>query len=269
MPDSQLTLDQAVDLTRTGDLWLFRGRSAADHAIRVRHQRARQPRRDGRRPRRPAAADVARRARQGRCGTCGPAATTAAYSCTTCGRPSTSGPAATSSRPGCGSSTRRSPRDGGGGAEDHRPPGRHAVPGDRRAGRSLGAGSGTPQGTGRDDVLRRGGRRDVHRPWGCWTAGCPPTTTTPACSGPATTCELERGARLGEPRSASWSDPEGQPQLSQTPVAGMAMLQVGQTCPSNRGRVAWRARSRARRAATLGANAGLPPSSGTSAPKVR
>ena len=30
-----LTLDQAVDLTRTGDLWLFRGRSAADHAIRT------------------------------------------------------------------------------------------------------------------------------------------------------------------------------------------------------------------------------------------
>ncbi len=30
-----LTLDAAVDLTRTGDLWLFRGHSAADHAIRV------------------------------------------------------------------------------------------------------------------------------------------------------------------------------------------------------------------------------------------
>jgi len=30
-----LTLDQAVELTRTGDLWLFRGHSAADHAIRV------------------------------------------------------------------------------------------------------------------------------------------------------------------------------------------------------------------------------------------
>ncbi len=30
-----LDLDAAVDLTRTGDLWLFRGRSAADHAIRV------------------------------------------------------------------------------------------------------------------------------------------------------------------------------------------------------------------------------------------
>ncbi|GAB3771939.1 hypothetical protein FB382_003038 [Nocardioides ginsengisegetis] len=28
-------LDEAVDLTRTGDLWLFRGHSAADHAIRV------------------------------------------------------------------------------------------------------------------------------------------------------------------------------------------------------------------------------------------
>ncbi len=32
---NRLTLDAAVDLTRTGDIWLFRGRSAADHAIRV------------------------------------------------------------------------------------------------------------------------------------------------------------------------------------------------------------------------------------------
>jgi hypothetical protein len=30
-----LELETAVDLTRTGDLWLFRGRSAADHAIRA------------------------------------------------------------------------------------------------------------------------------------------------------------------------------------------------------------------------------------------
>ena len=35
MHDSHLTLDQAIELTRTGDLWLFRGHSAADHAIRV------------------------------------------------------------------------------------------------------------------------------------------------------------------------------------------------------------------------------------------
>src|SRR5215213_746138 len=35
MTDSRLALDAAVDLTRTGDLWLFRGRTAADHAIRV------------------------------------------------------------------------------------------------------------------------------------------------------------------------------------------------------------------------------------------
>ena len=36
MPDrSSLPLDAAVDLTRTGDLWLFRGHSAADHAIRA------------------------------------------------------------------------------------------------------------------------------------------------------------------------------------------------------------------------------------------
>ncbi|MBY9073879.1 hypothetical protein K1X13_03495 [Nocardioides sp. WL0053] len=35
MADATLSLAAAVDLTRTGDLWLFRGRSAADHAIRA------------------------------------------------------------------------------------------------------------------------------------------------------------------------------------------------------------------------------------------
>lgn len=34
-PGSRIELDEAVDLTRTGDLWLFRGRSIADTAIRV------------------------------------------------------------------------------------------------------------------------------------------------------------------------------------------------------------------------------------------
>lgn len=34
-PQSQTTLTDAVDLTRTGDLWLFRGTSTADHAIRL------------------------------------------------------------------------------------------------------------------------------------------------------------------------------------------------------------------------------------------
>src|SRR5262245_50070502 len=33
--DSSLGLDEAVDLTRTGDLWLFRGRTPADHVIRT------------------------------------------------------------------------------------------------------------------------------------------------------------------------------------------------------------------------------------------
>jgi hypothetical protein len=33
--EAVLSLDAAVDLTRTGDLWLFRGRSAADQAIRA------------------------------------------------------------------------------------------------------------------------------------------------------------------------------------------------------------------------------------------
>jgi len=35
MTGTQISLDDAVELTRTGDVWLFRGRSAADRAIRV------------------------------------------------------------------------------------------------------------------------------------------------------------------------------------------------------------------------------------------
>jgi hypothetical protein len=35
MADSSITLDEALDLTRTGDVWLFRGRTAADRAIQV------------------------------------------------------------------------------------------------------------------------------------------------------------------------------------------------------------------------------------------
>jgi hypothetical protein len=33
--ESSLSLDQAVEVTRTGDVWLFRGRKAADRAIQV------------------------------------------------------------------------------------------------------------------------------------------------------------------------------------------------------------------------------------------
>ena len=35
MTSSRLLLDEACELTRTGDIWLFRGRSVADHAIRA------------------------------------------------------------------------------------------------------------------------------------------------------------------------------------------------------------------------------------------
>lgn len=35
MPGATIDLDQALDLTRTGDLWIFRGRSIADRAIQV------------------------------------------------------------------------------------------------------------------------------------------------------------------------------------------------------------------------------------------
>ena len=35
MPESVLSLEDAAELTRTGDVWLFRGRSAADRTIRT------------------------------------------------------------------------------------------------------------------------------------------------------------------------------------------------------------------------------------------
>jgi hypothetical protein len=35
MQGARITLDEAVDISRTGDLWLFRGTAAADRAIRV------------------------------------------------------------------------------------------------------------------------------------------------------------------------------------------------------------------------------------------
>src|ERR1700744_1145837 len=35
MPATSISLDEAVDLARTGDVWLVRGRTAADRAIQV------------------------------------------------------------------------------------------------------------------------------------------------------------------------------------------------------------------------------------------
>jgi len=35
MPETRVTLARAVDLTRTGDVWVFRGRAVADRAIQV------------------------------------------------------------------------------------------------------------------------------------------------------------------------------------------------------------------------------------------
>ena len=35
MPGTRITLDEALDLTRTGDVWLFRGRTVADRAIQL------------------------------------------------------------------------------------------------------------------------------------------------------------------------------------------------------------------------------------------
>ena len=35
MPGTRITLDEALDLSRTGDVWLFRGRTPADRAIQL------------------------------------------------------------------------------------------------------------------------------------------------------------------------------------------------------------------------------------------
>src|SRR6202451_2217471 len=35
MPAARITLDDALDLTRTGDIWLFRGHTAGDRAIQI------------------------------------------------------------------------------------------------------------------------------------------------------------------------------------------------------------------------------------------
>jgi len=35
MTGTSISLDRALELTRTGDIWLFRGHSAADRAIRM------------------------------------------------------------------------------------------------------------------------------------------------------------------------------------------------------------------------------------------
>src|SRR5256714_12054598 len=35
VPGTRITLDEALDLTRTGDVWLFRGRTPADRAIQL------------------------------------------------------------------------------------------------------------------------------------------------------------------------------------------------------------------------------------------
>ena len=35
MPGTSISLDEAAELTRTGDVWLFRGRTVADRAIQM------------------------------------------------------------------------------------------------------------------------------------------------------------------------------------------------------------------------------------------
>ena len=104
---TRLSLETAVDLTRTGDLWLFRGRSRGRPGDPGQHQQPGQPRRHGGGDRRPAAADVARRARPvaaRRLVRQPPARGAAARPAPT---PCWSGRTGTASRPGCASWTGR------------------------------------------------------------------------------------------------------------------------------------------------------------------
>ena len=41
MPGTRITLDEAVELTRTGDIWLFRGRTPAEAVVRAKVHRLR------------------------------------------------------------------------------------------------------------------------------------------------------------------------------------------------------------------------------------
>ena len=97
-----MDLDAAVELTRTGDLWLFRGRSGADRAIQtltnapVNHVGMAVVLDDL--PPLMWHAELGRR-----CRTCGPASTSAGCSCTTCATRCCSGDAGTASGAGCAS----------------------------------------------------------------------------------------------------------------------------------------------------------------------
>ncbi|GIF78295.1 hypothetical protein Asi02nite_78130 [Asanoa siamensis] len=101
-----LTLDAAVDLTRTGDVWLFRGSSVPDRAIRlatnspVNHVGMSVVIEDM-----PALmwhAELGRSLRD-----IGRVRSSAACNCTTCATRCCCGPGATASAPGCASSRRR------------------------------------------------------------------------------------------------------------------------------------------------------------------
>ena len=104
MPGSALPLDDAVATAATGDVWLFRGRSLADVAIRtltnspVNHVGMVVAIDDL--PPLLWHAELA-----SRCPTCGPASASAACSCTRCATRSRPGTSATTSAPGCASSS--------------------------------------------------------------------------------------------------------------------------------------------------------------------
>ena len=98
----ELALDEAVELTRTGDVWVFRGASVADRAIRavtnapVNHVGMAVVLEDM--PPLLWHAELGKSLPDAWTGS-----TSAACSCTTCATPSPPGAAGTASGPGCGS----------------------------------------------------------------------------------------------------------------------------------------------------------------------
>ena len=206
-----LTLDDAAGLTRTGDVWLFRGRTAGRPRDPGRDQQPGQPRRHVGGPGGSPAADVARRAgavaarpvvREP------PARRSAARPA---GRGDGLGGQSTGSGPGCASSNRRPAAE----MEDavlrtDRAAGRHAVPDHGRARVPLAAGPGAAARLrARAAPPRPAWRRPTAprcsppptRPWGCCPVGAARTGTTRAGSGAATTsgCPAATGCPVRSP----------------------------------------------------------------------
>ena len=199
----QISLDEALEITRTGDLWIFRGSLGGGPGDPAVHQQPGQPRRDDRRPGRPAAADVARGAGPLAAGPVVRRPAPRASSCTTPGTRSPSGRPLRPARLAAPARPAGHPGDGGRRAADHRPAGRHAVPVDRPGSRPGGWPAGCRSGgTARDAALETAYCAEVvattYQAMGLLPAGRQPNSYDPGSFWSGDDLPLTGGARLGK-----------------------------------------------------------------------